>query len=539
MRGPVRRLGRSAPALLLGALLTLGGAQAQDLTAYGNLARSVDRLTALSAQGDAGALAPEFQAASQAFRGLDPTLTDRSLVLGLSRNLTTAQQRAPSNPVETQANFLLARGLMRKALAEQSLAELRRGEARALTETRLRLIASEFGLDSGSYQALRRDAFARHLNLVAWRLEAAAARKALASLEVVQSDTSAASYLNLTRAASWFTVIQTQGRAQTPPLTTEQFEAALRQLTAGDTAALGSSLAGLRERLSALRDRVSVRPAPVVSPLEGAGGSGPTPPNSTSPSSTPPGSAPSPTASYAAAYAPLGRALSASAVADLPRARAELLSAATTVQQLQESRRAGGQPTQPGLEQLRSDLQRLAGRPAPRRDEVQALLGELSRLEGEAGATSSFAASGPGAFSVSLTRWLAGLRPLLALLLALACAAPLYLLTLAFGRRNPSWRAISTGLWLLLAPLLLEGLGSALGYLGGSGVGALAPALNFTLTQGAYGLFVYGLLSALGLAFLTYGFWGLCRQFGLLGKHQTARTPTQLSKTTLDWEEEI
>ena len=122
-------------------------------------------------------------------------------------------------------------------------------------------------------------------------------------------------------------------------------------------------------------------------------------------------------------------------------------------------------------------------------------------------------------------------------LLALLAFVPLYLLNLAFGGRNTYWRAIAGGLILLLLPLLLEGLLGLLGAVGdAAGVGFLRSATNFSLWQGAYGLPLWALTSALAIGLTAFGFRGLCEQFGLLGKPSMPQNATQQS---LDWDEEV
>ena len=167
---------------------------------------------------------------------------------------------------------------------------------------------------------------------------------------------------------------------------------------------------------------------------------------------------------------------------------------------------------------------------------MQSLIGELGNVEAEASARPG---SVLNASAASVSRGFGGaVRAVFFFLLAALSAYPLYLLNLAFGSRNPYWRAILGGLILLLLPALLEGVGGLLGFLGDlSGVGALRSLTNLTLTQNAWGGPVWIVSLMLALTALTYGFRGLCLQFGLLGVNaKPIQTETQSS---LEWDEEI
>ncbi|MFC6661459.1 hypothetical protein [Deinococcus multiflagellatus] len=189
--------------------------------------------------------------------------------------------------------------------------------------------------------------------------------------------------------------------------------------------------------------------------------------------------------------------------------------------------------------QVTAATERAQGRSALRVSDVQALIGGLANAERQ---QAGQGASALDTTSLGISRWFSGwLRVLVFLLLALATAAPLYLLNLAFGGRNTYWRAIMTGLALLMLPLMLEGVFGFLGALGDVfGAGALRGLTNLTLTQSAYALPIWALLSAVAIGLMAFGFRGLCEQFGLLGAgSSSAKNTTVESAATVDWDEEL
>lgn len=554
-------------AALLGAG-SLGHAGAQSLSAYRALASSLDQAASGAASGQNSLTTlNRLDAAQKALGELTPTLTNRQIVAGLSNTLDAARAAQARTPTELQAQVLLARGLMRKALYDQTVTALATSPVNALE--RLNVLAGELGADPA---ALRADAQAGRLNLVTWRLQRAATAKLSAALATVKAQQTATDYLNLARATGWFTVVQDAGRAQTPPLEVAQFEQALGQLAGGDTAALGRSLTSLRSGVGTLSRSLASAPRPVRSPAAtgtaGAGnaataaqpgvvtgtssagttatgstGKGTAPAAATTAANTSPvGTAPaagtgSSSAGVDAAYSALGRALSSAGHADMETARAQLGLVPAALAGAPSALRSA-----PGYDALVANAQRLSERRGLRPSDVQALTAELSALENSASGSGT---SMLDTLSGTASRGLGGpARAILTLLMALACAAPLYLLNLAFGSRNPFWRAINAALALLMLPLMLDGVFGFLGWLGDLiGVGPLRSLTNLSLSQAAYGLPFKGLiyLAAIGLA--TYGFRGLCVQFGLLGSGTPARTrantvksPTQ---TSLDWDEEL
>ncbi|MFC4640510.1 hypothetical protein [Deinococcus hohokamensis] len=531
-------------------LLTLAGtAGAQDLGAYGRLAASLDEAARVRPTSAPAALA-QLDRAQQALETLGPTLRNRQIVSGLTDALTAARAALARTPAELQAQVQLARGLMRKALYDQTLAALSTGAANG--DAQLRLLTRDFALGGAAAQATLTDARAGSLERVAWRLQRAAVQKVDAALRGTRPEQTTGSYLNLARATGWFTVVQD---APGTTLKVAQFGEALRQLTGGDTAALASSLTTLRAGTQALATGLATPPAgratgaatpgagtptntPATAPVSGAAGqetpgpTGSTPATGTPTSGTPTTGTPAAsTSGVDGAYAGLGRALSAASHADLPAARAGLGQAEQALAGAPSSLRGAA-----GYDRLLADLRAAQARTALRPADVQGLIGALGNLEL---AAAGQPLSGLNSMSANTARNMGGwVRVLVFLLLSLLSAAPLYLLNLAFGGRNLYWRAISGGLVLLLLPTLLEGVFGLLGALGDAlNIGGLRSLLNVSLTQGAYGLPLWALLTAGAIGLIAFGFRGLCVQFGLLGRGASARNDTQ--DASLDWDDDL
>ncbi len=536
------RLRRAGLAWVTAALM--GAAGAQNLTAYSALAGSLDGAVQVRAQSAEQAL-NRLDAAGKALDELAPTLRNQQIVSGLRDALGRSRAALARTPAELEAQVQLARGLMRKALYDQSLAAL--GAQPANASSQLMLLTREFGLTGDAASALNADAKAGRLERVAWRLQRAAVQKVSAALQATQARQTTGSYVNLARATGWFTVVQDSASAG--DLKLSQFGDALRQLTSGDTAGLTSSLGTLRRGTQVFAQTLAQPPAltparPATgTPAGGTPVTTPVTPGSAKPGSgtpaTTPGTAPAtpgtPGATRApgaeAVYAALGRALAASGHADGVTARAALQDASTQLAR-------AGTPLRDTAEYLtlQRALEGAQNRAAPRPSDVQALIAGLANAER---AARGEAVSALDRASLGTAGWFSGwVRALIFLLLGVGVAAPLYLLNLAFGGRNVYWRAITAGLVLLLLPLFLEGVFGFLGALGDAlGGGALAGLTNVTLSQGAYALPVWALLALGALGLLAFGFRGLCLQFGLLGDQGSTHTTAQ--HTVIDWDEDV
>ncbi|WP_216323839.1 hypothetical protein [Deinococcus aestuarii] len=522
---------RFAAPLALAAALAAGTAGAQDLAAYRALAASLEAASQARPASAERALA-QLDRAETALAGLAPSLRNPQIAGGLSDALGRARGALARTPAEVQAQVLLARGLMRRALYDQTLTLLADSPGKGAEE--VRLLGREFGLGAAAGAALAGDAGAARPERVAWRLQRAAASKVGLALGAARAERTPAAYLNLARAASWFTVVQDAGGAG--GLQVAGFDEALRQLTAGDTAGLTATLRTLRQGAAALNAALATAPR-VVAPVVQSTAENQTPPQATSPAPTParqavrppPQTSPDRAGGVDGAYAALGRALTAAGHGDGEGVRAALGRARAALSAAPGDLSAAG-----GYDGFLETLTAAQDRRAPRPADVQALIAGLGAVEREAAGErpSRLDAASAGA-SHSFG---GGLRAAVFLGLALLALVPLYLLNLAFGGRNASWRAITAGLVLLLLPVFLEGVFGFLGWLGDRlGVPLLAGAGTLTLTQGAYGVPLWALTAALGIGLVAFGFRGLCVQFGLIGR---PAAPRPALSQGLDWDEE-
>lgn len=537
-------------------LAALSSACAQDLTAYRALAQQLDAASA-GAGKDALATLKRLDAAQTALDKLKPSMANQALATNLQDTMNAVRAAQARTPAELQAQVHLARGLMRKSLYDQTMTLLTSNPTNGTAQ--LDLLAREFGMTSA---ALLPDLKAGKLNLVAWRIQKNAVNKMTLALNNVAAERSGTAYLRLARAASWFPVLQDAASHLQPPLSAAGFTQALGQVASGDVTGLGQSLKALRTGAQALSASLTNPPPAVVGeavPVTNAG-QGAQSPQKQAQEKVPPvvpadqaiiKDTPAPAkaqplaAGTANVYGHLGRALVAAQRTELDDARAELtqvnLALAATPASLRQ---------QAGYDALVRHVQELSARQALRPVDVQALMAEWAALE------KNRPMSMLGSAALGSARFLNGpLRVLLALLLALACAAPLYLLHLAFGNKNPYWRAISLALMVLLLPTLADGLFGVLGWLGDSlNMPALRGLLSLTPEQSALSVPLRLLGSALALGLATYGFRGLCQQFGLLGSKtsksskssrgaKTARPavtkPKDPDQTSFDWDEEV
>ena len=559
------RLALTSLALLCGS--TLAQTAIPNLGAYRSMSAALEQAVTDRASSSAKSLS-DLDRASAAYVTLRPGISSALLTSGIDRALQSSRAALGRAPADLEAQVEQARSLMRKALNDQTLARLDAAGSAPLQQ-QSELLASEFGLEGTARSSFLSATTARDTGKAARLLRSAAAQKIQANLTVAGSAQTSApqlstaqrtqSYLALARATGWFTVVQ--DAPETGGLTLPQFTQALSDLTGNNSAALVANLSSLQHDAAAFV-RASAQavqtggaatqpPTGTGTPTISATPANRTPtgqtPNSQSPSSrtpvtqTPGAQAPgsqSPAGQQKvnldAVYAALARAQSAAGHADLPQARTQVGRAAQALS-------GSGLSSTAGYESLEADLNALQDRTGLRAGDIQATLAELNNVEQLANAQPTSALD---TTSVSVSRLPPPIWPLLFLIVGLLALYPLYLLNLAFGGRNSYWRAIAASLLLLFLPVLLEGLGGTLAYLGDlSGVGALRALGNLSLRQGAWGLPIWLLLTAAAVGLASYGFRGLCRQFGLLGGSggSSSANPTraETAQTALDWDEEL
>ncbi|HKI57235.1 MAG TPA: hypothetical protein VKB31_08810 [Trueperaceae bacterium] len=162
--------------------------------------------------------------------------------------------------------------------------------------------------------------------------------------------------------------------------------------------------------------------------------------------------------------------------------------------------------------------------------------------------------SGNLALNRSLDSWWAGWPRLLVLLVfGILVFVPLYLLNMAFGGGNRNWQLIGVSLFLLLLPVVFEAL-AALGSMLASWThtDSFEVLANYSMFQSTIGQVVWAGLIVLAILFAILGLYGICVQFGLLGRGKrsagagTTMTATATSTSTqeraeamVDWDEEF
>lgn len=151
--------------------------------------------------------------------------------------------------------------------------------------------------------------------------------------------------------------------------------------------------------------------------------------------------------------------------------------------------------------------------------------------------------------------WAGAARDLATLAIGLLALVPLLLLNVAFGGGNRHWQAIGVALFLLLLPVLFEGLVGLGGVLATwFDVDLLLPLAAFSVFSSAAAQTVWATTTLLAVVFATVGLIGISRQFGLLGGRRgrggrgraaagagagKSTKGTAGTAATVDWDEEL
>ncbi len=196
---------------------------------------------------------------------------------------------------------------------------------------------------------------------------------------------------------------------------------------------------------------------------------------------------------------------------------------------------------------LRATLDRLQRAPTLRASDASLLVTEVVTLSDALRGGSAPVLQ--EAIATTASWWRDWIRPATMIVLALLALIPLRLLRLAFGGGNPNWSLVGLALFLLLLPIYVEGVLAAAALLAGPlAMPALAgwtvaSAFASELTQ-----FVWAAVMALAILFAIIGLYGICAQFGVVGRRRSATaTPgtragrtraTRGDKTLVDWDDE-
>ncbi|PYE55695.1 hypothetical protein [Deinococcus yavapaiensis] len=522
------------------ALLTAPLAQAQGVDAFAR--QYPDITSALSSaladqRSDPKRSLADIDRARALFANVAPTLGTSPLAGGIRDALQNARIAIARSPVDLEAQTTQVRGLLRKALHDESLEALGRAETSGVVG--VGVLADDVGMKGAARARVVSAARANDVDRVRLLFERVALNKIRSSLDAVNPASRAAAYLETARATSWFSLVQDSPRAG--DLNSRDFVAALQSLTAGDTAAFTRQLSDLRASVARFTQAAqrSNTAQPVTVPAQPSTEPAASPP-STAPAATTPAAPTAPAtptapaaspSSVDALFAPLGLALTASGHGDLSGAREQITEAFRVLNALPANVRSTPEATA-----LAQDLERFSASAPIRVNDVRALLGSASNLQRAAtnAAPSALDATSSGVARV-WTGWLSGL---VFIVLALLAFYPLYLLNLAFGGRNPYWRAIGAALTLLLLPAMLEGVASIGSLLHGlTGAGFFGFLTNLSLFQHPLGQFVWALSLAFAIGLSTWGLRGICMQFGLLARRGPAE-PAR-AQAAVEWDEEL
>ncbi|MGL4611819.1 MAG: hypothetical protein ACRCYY_19430 [Trueperaceae bacterium] len=148
--------------------------------------------------------------------------------------------------------------------------------------------------------------------------------------------------------------------------------------------------------------------------------------------------------------------------------------------------------------------------------------------------------------------WSGWPRMIIMIVLSLLAFVPLYLLFLAFGGGNRNWQLIGYALFLLLLPVIYEGLSFVLSLINSFvNVTGLEILSRFSFFQNPVMQVVWAALTGIAIVLASLGLYGICVQFGLLGKRQddlsrtmieTSPSVTSIEKaktTNFEWDEEF
>ncbi len=144
----------------------------------------------------------------------------------------------------------------------------------------------------------------------------------------------------------------------------------------------------------------------------------------------------------------------------------------------------------------------------------------------------------------TLELWSGLPRAIVFVVIGILALIPLALLNLAFGGGNRNWQLVGVALFLLLTPVLFEGLvglSVLLAEFAGFELLSQLPALSpFSSTVGHL---VWASTALLAVIFATIGLYGICAQFGLVGRRrQVAKgaraTRTGSSTESIDWDDD-
>lgn len=143
--------------------------------------------------------------------------------------------------------------------------------------------------------------------------------------------------------------------------------------------------------------------------------------------------------------------------------------------------------------------------------------------------------------AVDTVRFWAGIvRLVVIVVVGLLAFIPLYLLNLAFGSGNRNWRLVGVALFLLFVPVMYEALAFVADLVASlTGVDALHAVAQYSMFQSPISQVVWAAITGVAVLFAIGGLYGICVQFGLLGRRRTTRATSTEVRDTVDWDEEF
>lgn len=142
-------------------------------------------------------------------------------------------------------------------------------------------------------------------------------------------------------------------------------------------------------------------------------------------------------------------------------------------------------------------------------------------------------------------------RTIVLLVVGLLALVPLVLANIAFGGGNRNWQLVGVAMFLLLLPVLFEGLvGLAVLLAEVAGVELLLPLAALSPFTSLVGQVVWLAVTLLAVVLSIRGLYGICAQFGLVGRKgggapgQRATTSTRATRTSttktesIDWDDD-
>lgn len=196
-----------------------------------------------------------------------------------------------------------------------------------------------------------------------------------------------------------------------------------------------------------------------------------------------------------------------------------------------------------GMLQLTRDLQ---ANPSLRLADVQLLTSQLGALDtGSAQVQQSLLLDTQLLVGSVTMGWP---RLILTIVAALLALIPLILLGMAFGGGNRNWQLINSGIFLLLLPVIYEGI-AFLAELAASltGLAWLQVPASFSLFHSPLMQTLWLLLMIVAVVLMSIGLYGICVQFGLVGQRSERKARARgaadggklETKTLIDWDEEF